>query len=426
MMYHKSIKSILTGVVVALLTLQSSAIAGAFIPHKYSPCHYDPALAHMYMIMNRNADGIKKTPPCWHAHHWWDRYHLSGLANIDTAYGNRSINSTSPYDGSSRANVQINALDLYGDAALLPWIDLHAGMNYHTLDQTFPVPSTNQFLGTADGARRFNLEEGYATIGNLRVFPVYLRIGKQYLNYGDYTLHPMVQSLTQLLTQTNQIAATLGFVTHQGIYGAGYWFQGGPIINRYAQVYGRYRNNYGAQLGWAKINYDLGFNVNIGYLHNMTDVQYVQFKLTHVNGRSGFRKHVGGFNVGAAINSGPFTYRADYVTALNKFDPYDFVLKPYNVPKVGAKPWAFGVASDYAFKVWHRHAKFTVGYQRSGQAAALMLPRWRAYGGFSLDRILPNTNIAFLLMYDRDYNKSEGATGGNILIGYMRLNIAVA
>ncbi len=382
-------------------------------------CQLSQSDVDKYLIINRNTDGFLDVPPCYAAP-GLKKINLSGIANYDSKYASHGRNKTSFYGTGRRGELAINAADIFADVAFFRWLDAHVALNYHTLQDRLPVPSTNEFLTGPDGARRVNVEEGFFTVGDVTRFPLYARLGKQYVYFGDYIIHPITESLTQLLTQSNDWSATGGLITDPGFYAAGYLESGTAQLNQAGMETDNRVNNYGGQIGFHKIDYGLGYNVNVDYMRNLAQTQYVRGVLRQRNGVAGFRNEVDGINVSASINAGPFDGKVDYVTSLEAFNRRDVSYRGR-----GAEPWAFGIEAGYAFLAGFHPSRLRVGYQTSGQASGLFFPRYRYLAGYEIN-LHKHIDVGAELIYQQDFSKGSGGSGRNAFIGSIRVRWALA
>lgn len=139
------------------------------------------------------------------------------------------------------------------------------------------------------------VDEAIITIANPAVTPFYIRLGKQYLNsFGDYKPYPITQTLTQLLTQSRTGALTGGVVLPNGFYSSASWSMAQatvPVLFRIPNddfSLTDIRNqlpehNYSAKIGFLKDCEDFDFNINLSYLHDIRDVDYLMGLYTFVN-----------------------------------------------------------------------------------------------------------------------------------------------
>lgn len=236
-------------------------------------------LAKMEAVIKQNqSGGFGQTQD------WFKRITISGLVNADGYMSNKSFTSSR----SSNALVLNNA-NLFVDAAINEWTNGHLAFLYQDNNATFNLHKSK--FGNNDV-----LDEAYVTVGNFAKSPVYFRAGRQYLPFGTYDRFPLVVNPTQLLTETSATAVQLGFVLPSGFYGSVYGLQGLRQAGdfRFDEESGKADQrqkvrNGGANLGYAYNTDQMGFRIDVGYINNMADVDYI------TNGMSGqYTDRVGG------------------------------------------------------------------------------------------------------------------------------------
>ncbi len=270
------------------------------------------------------------------------------------------------------------------------------------------------------------LQQGYIFVGDLEHFPLFAKLGKQFVNYGQYVIHPITRTMTQVMTETLQTAAQGSFISGW----SGFDFHGSVFAfeNEMGMVdeddefilssNGHRHTNYGAQLGFGKISDQFGFDVGAGWIYDMAGINDVAYAITRFhNGETGddgtYEKRVNGFTVYGLLNTGPFSLSGHYATALQHFDADDLGFSDDDDDDFdddGAKPWAFDVTGAYNFNYWGKAQNLYVGYQQSGDAVNLLLPETRWTAGYGID-VLKNTNLTIEYSHDSDYDDDDGGTG---------------
>jgi hypothetical protein len=279
--------------------------------------------------------------------------------------------------------------------------------------------------------------------------PVYLTVGKQFVDFGKYNLHPITQPLTQVMSETLRNAATVGFNTMMmsslGVFGSLYAFDS-PYKQQLAATVpagtvpvtvpattgssqGHTKAIYGGRLGIGQTNDALSWDLSADYIYNMIGVEGVAYGVglfngSNVAGRVGndgistggtFENRVGGFALNGDLKTGPFDLEIRYVTALQTFNVYDLSKNVYTTASLatqqGAKPWSAGVNAGYAFNAWDKNQNVYLGYQGSENTVNLFMPQSRWVAGYGVD-VMKNTNVGLELDHDIDYSVSKGGTGG--------------
>jgi len=385
-------------------------------------------LNKMEAIINQNnAGGFQQ------AADWTSRITISGLVNVDAYASNTSPNfglKSGTAMGGHSSNLSVNNANLFVDALVNDWTNVHMGLAYNS----------NRSKAYSREPASPIFDEGYVTIANFSETPFFFRAGTEYLPYGFYDRYPMVQNPTQLLSETRATAAQVGFVSPVGVYGSVYGFRG---MSETTDPVNRPRiNNWGANLGYAFSNAMYGLKLDAGYLNNMADVNYIGHHLASQSGT--YSDRVGGLALHAGGSMGPFDAKADWVTALQRFNAANV---GYNGK--GAKPSAWGAEIGYTFPVLAHQSRVGVGYQQSYQSSskntytaplasidgvavtsnnslgAYGLPKNRYYGTYTVN-VSKWTDIGLEVYHDRDFSLGQGGTGTSATVGVLQLGVKFA
>lgn len=357
---------------------------------------------------------------------------FAGGINFDTHWGNRSMG----YEGENvqRASLNDAYLNIFGNVN--DWVKAFASLSYSntTSNSAFPysvfLPGTS-VTATKNGQysnvytnERLNLEQGFIRVANFDQTPFFLQIGKQFIPFGIYNIHPIERSMTQVLSETLATSAEAGFITQMGFHGTISAFDDTlRQRNSYAltTVQGHTHTNYSASLGFDHMSDPaLMFGVNLSYLYDMSSVgditqaisQYQSFGFSNTNGS--YHNRVAGGAIDAMIGSGPFSLIGDYVSALSTFNNNDLNSRGMSVvvpgTGSGAKPWAGNLQAGYNFNAWSKNQNIYLGYQASGDAVNIFLPKNRWLAGYNVD-VWKMTNLGLEVGHDTDYGVSKGGTG---------------
>lgn len=388
---------------------------------------------------------------------WYNRISIDGGINFDTKWGNRNRG----YEGENNQRFSLNDAHLNVTATVNDWVKAFASLSYDNASQvlngastaanplnTTAKPKPGKYDNIKDSIGGVNLEQGYIKFANASQTPGYLVLGKQFVDFGKYNLHPITQPLTQVVSETLRTAATIGFNTMSmgpvGVFGSAYVFdspykQQMPALTTAtipgtapAGVTGSSNGHaqpiYGARLGIGQTNDSLTWDLSADYIYNMIGVEGIAYGVGVFNGSNGggnvgnngtnaggtYLNRVGGFAANADLKTGPFDVELRYVTALQTFSPYDLSKSVYTTASLsssqGAKPWAAGINAGYAFNAWDKDQNVYLGYQASQNAVNLYLPQSRWVAGYGMD-VMKNTNVGLELDHDIDYSVSHGGTG---------------
>jgi len=391
---------------------------------------------------------------------WYDSISVSGLINVDGILSSRRAGFMAENDDSvpksvfgdrSASDLALDNADLFVDAQVNSWTKAHIGINYQNNNNNYtddnpksPEGSnTNQSLIIKPWMGSL-IDEAYVTFGDFCRSPIYFRVGKQYLNFGNYDRFATVPTFTQLLSQTNETAATLGFVSN-GFYGSVYGFRGIPSVTDNESTLGGSGhfygqtvnvNNWGANLGWSMKNCDSSLNLQAGYLNNMADVDYVSQSTNWAFGsgnlsNNGYRNPTGAVSLDATGSLGMFDGYAHFVTAVDNFnrnDVNDVLSSGVTNLTNGAEPSALVVGAGVTTGIANHKSRFGLDYQYSWNALYVGLygiPQARLEGTFDMN-VSKNVNVGLYVYHDEDYDIGSGGTGRGATTGVLHLGVMFA
>jgi len=371
-------------------------------------------------VMDRMEQNLGRAKPMAD---WFNRVGLSGGINADAHWGNRSMG----FNGENVARLSVNDAYLNLNAHVNDCVKAFLGLSFANPSATLTgapataaafvpgvtYPKPGQYSNVyANNALR--IEQAYITFGmydNVPCFPVYFEIGKQFQDFGRYVIHPLVRSFTQVMSESLQTDAKVGFLIPAGLHGDVYAFQ--DPMTKVGK--GHTGTIWGAGLGWDRLSEDLGFGIGVSYMSNLTGVGDIANSIGRSNGSSivgvGTYVHtVGGIAVYGDVNSGPFSLSARYTTAIQKFNPADLSTTYFVAAGNGASPWTGDLTAAYGFMGWNHNQNVYVGYQVSNNAVNLFLPKNRWLVGYGIEAY-KNTNLGLEWDHDTDYSSKNGASG---------------
>jgi len=349
----------------------------------------------IYDAMSQNSGRGKPMPD------WFNRIGVSGGVNFDARWGNRSQG----YMGENNQRLSLNDAYVNLAATVNDWAKGFASLSFNS---TSPV---NGLMGgqysSAYTNNQLNLEQGYLTIANYDQSPLFFQVGKQFTDFGRYTIHPITRSMAQVLTESLVTSAKLGFITKMGLHGDIYAFS-----NPSTQVgIAHSKSVYGAAIGYDQINDQLGFDVGVGYMSNMLGVNDVNASLETAGN---YIHTVGAVAVYGDVNSGPFNIGARYVSAIQRFSPNDISTTFEGTANTlsGAKPWAADITAGFGFNNMGKNQNVYLGYQTSNNAVNIALPKNRWLVGYNVD-MWRNTNVGLEVAHDTAYSSGNGGSGNS-------------
>lgn len=358
-------------------------------------------------VMSQNTGRAKPTEDCNKL------IAFAGGINLDAHWGNRSTE----LQGENRQRLALNDayLNIFGNVN--DWTKAFASLSYgdpSDVETTGFGQYSNVYTNVGDN--KVTLEQGFIRLANFDQYPVFVQLGKQFQDFGRYTIHPIHRTVTQSLSETLRTSAELGFILPVGFHGDIYAFDN-PMNERsatsLASSTSHPKTNYGVALGFDAPSDQLGWGVNVGYLYNMTgvnDVQQAVSQTTNSGSITGgsYHNRVSALAIDAMVNSGPFSLTGDYVTALTNFSSTDLV----GTGTSGAKPWAGNIKAGYGFNAFGKDQNLYLAYETTGAAVNLNLPKNRWVVGLGVDA-WKNTNLTLEFAHDTDYTVANNGTGNS-------------
>ena len=376
-------------------------------------------MAQMQATMNSNSAGTMLP-----SENWFNRISVSGMINAD---GNIASKSPVSYGvGNNTQTVSSFAIpnaNLFIDAKVSDWTTAHIGlvygqdMNDYNLLRAGAYTSSERDSSNNSG----NVDEAYVTLGNFAKSPFYLKAGQQFLPFGSYDPYAdITPSLTQVLSQVNDVAGTLGFVSPKGFNGSVYALSG---INKASgtstsEENGNTIRNFGANLGFANTVREVQYNLGVQYLRNMADVTGIRYSLGY-NNNDEYTSPVSALAANAGVKFKALDASAKYVGAMNSFNQTDVAYTDDSgATNAGARPAAWGLDAGYSFPIMSHDSRFGLGYQGSYQAANIDLTG-AGEGQMAQKRYLTNytfnvskyTDIGLEVRHDIAYPTSQGGAG---------------
>jgi hypothetical protein len=372
---------------------------------------------------------------------WTCRINLSGWINTDAYLANRppvfltfnpAFNPGIPVanpdnlvmiPSTGRASdLLLNNANLFVDARVNNWVTAMMSLVYSSLTgvagSTGPYNIANS-LFVYHPINRTNLDTAYATIGNFQASPIYLRVGKEYVPFGQYDPYAFVQSEnpTQLFTEINQTVAQLGFILPGGFYGSAYTFAGNPKFSDGGSS--RRIQNGGVDLGYGWKWWNSQINLDAGWIANIADSNFLSsyYLNSLVEGASvpGLpNQKVPAWDVNADLTFGPFDVNGHYIATTRSLANPVFLngLTPSTTPATVTpgflgKPNVWGLEAGLTFPVKAHQSRVALGWQQTTHLATF-LPKKRFYIDY-LVNMAKWFDMGIAIVQDRDYNVGEGA-----------------
>jgi hypothetical protein len=442
----------LKAIVASLVTLGLSGPVLAMQPYMVDTSYQMDVMRDQVnkidMVLDRNQPG-GFDQPCG----WTCRINVSGWINTDAYIANKppifwefnpgfnpleAITPTAvppnvltiPTSGRA-SDLLLNNANLFVDARVNNWVTANMSVVYSSLSgipgSTGPYNIANSFF-VYHPLNRTAIDTAYATIGNFQASPIYFRVGKEYVPFGQYDPYGFVtaENPTQLLTEITATTAQLGFIIPNGFYGSAYTFAGNPKISDGGST--RRIQNGGVDLGYGFKMFNSKLNVNAGYIANIADSNFLSsyylnslIEGTTVPGLPNTK--VPAWNVNADVTFGPFDANGHYVSTTRSLanpiflsgnaEPGNPVLT--NPPGNLGKPTVWGLEAGLTFPVMAHQSRVAIGYQKTTHLATF-LPQRRIYADYMVN-LAKWFDVGIAIFQDRDYSVGEGAftstaTGG--------------
>jgi hypothetical protein len=410
---------------------------------------------------------------------WTCRINVSGWINADAYLANRPpvfLNFNPIFDPTAPAvapdnflfiptagrasDLLLNNANLFFDVRVNNWVTANASLVYSSLSA---IPGSQGFYGVADSLFVYHpipsgtvvtrsIDTAYATIGNFQVSPIYLRVGKEYLPFGQYDPYAFVQSEnpTQLFTEINAPTAQLGFIIPNGLYGSVYAFAGNPKLNDGGST--RRIQNGGVDLGYGWKMWNSKINVDAGWLANIADSNFLSSYYLNSLGEGTAvpglpNSKTPAWDVNADITFGPFDANGHYISTTRDLANPIFLSGSSGPaqPVIGApaslgKPTVWGLEAGLTFPVMAHQSRFALGWQQTTHLASF-LPKKRIYADYMVN-IAKWFDLGLAVFQDKDYSPNEsgilggegdefivvnpGATGNKSTVGQLRASIKFA
>jgi hypothetical protein len=349
---------------------------------------------------------------------WFNKFSLSAMVNADYTSASYTASDTSIASSSENTNnFALANLNLFADYEVNDWVRGHVGFNYFQDQEGYRL-----FQPHNVAANTFGVDEAYVLFSNLSASPVYMRAGQQYVDFGNYKRFPKSATLTQLLSQTDATALTVGMVHASGLQVSGYLFNGN---NKSTDAGVKQKvNNGGLHVGYSAAMNGVAVNVSADYLNNMVDVDYV----ARSTNMETFVDRTGAYSLHADLGFNSFDAAVDFVSAASDFNSADL-----EHDSKAAKPSAVTVGAGYSFAFMNDYqSRVGVSYQRSREASELSgatqdnLPKTRYTADYDV-MVGKMTTVGLQVRRDKEYNLSTtGDSGRKVTTGVVRLGVNFA
>lgn len=424
-------------------------------------------------LLGRNQPGGFDQPCGWKC-----RINLSGWINSDAYITNTPpvFSVVTPFDdifsvteipfintNNRASDLILNNANLFVDTRVNNWMKANISFVYTSLSG---IPHSQGVYQLANSfliyqpVNSTKLDTAYATLQHFNVSPVYLRIGKEYVPFGNYDPYSFVTSEnpTQLLSTINATTAQLGFTMPSGLYGSIYTFAGQPRLSEGGLT--RRIQNGGVNLGYTYSDCISHFNIDAGYVASITDTNFLSSYYTNNNIEyagtvPGFSspdqtnfpglpdQKAPAYNVNATFQWGPLDLNGQYIALIRNFRKPFYLALPVDISPTMLpeftfqKPKLWGFEIGLTFPAIANQTRLAVGYQATKHLAGI-LPSRRIYVDYLMN-ISQWFDVGVAIVQNKDYNVGEGqifgdndltlfpgGTGNKSTLGQIRASIKFA
>ncbi|HPE78593.1 MAG: LbtU family siderophore porin [Chromatiaceae bacterium] len=308
---------------------------------------------------------------------WFQRVEISGVLEVEAGYND-------PDSGGSSSDISLATAELGIAAQINDWVAGEITLLYEEDDTDLEVDVATITIADPDG-------------------PWFVSAGQQYVPFGTYETNLVSDPLTLEIGETRE-TAIVGGIESGGFVGGLYVFNGDLARRGEDQI-----DAFGAFAGFSHEGENHGFAVNLGYISDIGDADGLQDTIQdNINiAVVDYDDHVAGVTLDAKVTTGPFTFIAEYTTAVDSFQANELAFNA-----AGAQPSAFNIEAGYSFTLVGRDATVAVAYQETDEAVALGLPEKRVAVALSVD-VMENTALSFEWAHDDDYSAADGGTGAS-------------
>ncbi len=312
-----------------------------------------------------------------------DRVTISGLVEAGGAYKSTDFNTRSRGDDTS--DINLTTVEIGVGVAVNDWVNLETVFLY---EDPFD-----------DDDSSVDLDVGTITFGNSERSPFYLSLGKMYVPFGALLTHlpddPAVdQPMTLMMGETSEKALLTGF-EKSGISFAGYAYNGDMDEAGDNQIEG-----YGFDFNYSLSDRD-PFELLIGasYISNIADSDGLTDYL-HSEGVDTLNDYIEGIAAYMHLGIGQFFFDAEYMTALDEFDPAEIALRDGR----GAEPAVWNMETGYNWN-WGKNLEIVLKYAGSDETEALGFPEDRYGIGFNQE--IYDGVTGSVAVYKDDYHRGD-------------------
>ena len=425
------------------------------------PTNYD-----QFMVWAEDINGAKSNEPLFNC--WNNMLCVGGLMDMDLAYFNRVASAFGGAASVAGIGVRpvfansatgfigaVNNVNMLVDLKFADMVRVHSNIAYVNASaktDAYAFVVNGDLQSVIHPAAAIKMDEIYAVFSTPNSYPVYAKVGKFYLDFGQFSPHgyglpTVVPSLTQLMTQTRTGGAQIGLGLDNGVYGSATWSLSNQSLKPLlAQSDKRHASrNYSARVGMMRQYEDAYFNVNASYVWDVRDADLFVGVLNVLNT----------YVVPAVAGNiyGAFTMRRQHAYAVHADAKYGqwgggiegaAVTGPLNNNNRNSNLWTAGADINYSFPTFGHDSSLDLAYQVARHTAFIQgtgvatvfpftgvtigplsgeLPKNRMQVTY-IAKVVKHVNLAFQWVHDTDFALPSG-TGVTSDFGVMRIDLEV-
>jgi hypothetical protein len=321
---------------------------------------------------------------------WSERISLSGLLEVEGVYEDVDFDAAGSEDAS---DLVLATVELGIDAELSEHVSGHVLLLWEE-DDTEPI----------------DVDEAFMLFDGGNDAPVWVRAGKMYVPFGNFSSNMISDPLTLEIGETNESTVEAG-MRMGDFYALAYVFNGD--VDEAGDD--NHIDNFGAQVGYALEQDNFSLDASISYINNLVDSDGWEGELDDFEAELDLDEYVGGLGMHAVVEAGAFNIIGEYILALD--DP-EYVVGTSVEERDAIEVWNLEVG--YAFTLFNKEALVGVAYQGSNNGDSFM-PEGYASTDEDLDfipkdrymftigaEILPYTSLALEYLHD-EYEDDDSA-----------------
>ena len=200
-----------------------------------------------------------------------------------------------------------------------------------------------------------NLTQGFLMLGDLSKMPVYMLVGKKYVDFGSFANQEQTwQPLTNYFNQDRQTQVADGFYTH-GFHGAVTLFKAPWTTGTGPGYVSNQLSTMAATLSYGTSVNKFGLHGGLSYTTNMNTAARALYSSSNDGGVGGNTQRVSGGILFAEVNFNPITVTANYASAM----------RSVTTNNIQGKPSAWDIGVKFDFNLMNRANWLSVNYSNA-------------------------------------------------------------